>query len=180
MVRRECWRLTSWSLFAFYLFIYSVQIASLASIPLIDVLRLDQSESVKCAGELSPVHEVSEGNAKFNYTTTNLSPLHEVSEGNAGESLCALGSYIHEGCAAHLNQETKKQPKSEQSNHLRSKRSTRTWKRDQRRTRSRNRRDRSYSVRSAQYRSTMSVNQRSRIMRSNKNRVNEHTRSEKR
>ena len=67
------------------------------------------------------MHNVSEGNAKFDYTTTNLSPVHNVSEGNAGESLCALGSYIHEGCAAHLNQETKKQPKSKQSNHLRSK-----------------------------------------------------------
>ena len=77
-----------------------------------NLLMLDQSESVKCAGELSPVHKVSEGNAKVDYTTTNLSPVHEVSEGNAGESLCALGSYIHEGCAAHLNQETKKQPKS--------------------------------------------------------------------
>ena len=145
-----------------------------------NLLRLDQRESVKCAGELSPVHNVSGGNTEFDYTTTNLSPVHHVSEGNAGESLCALGSYIHEGCAAHLNQETKKQPKSKQSNHLRSKRSKRRWKRDQRRITSGNRRNRSYSVRSAQYRSTMSVNQRSRSMRSNKNRVNEHTRSEKR
>ena len=126
------------------------------------------------------MHKVSEGNAKFDNTRTNLSPVHKVSEGNAGESLCALGSYIHEECAAHLNQGTRKQPKSEQSNHLRSKRSKRTWKRDQRRTTSGNRRNRSYSVRSAQYRSTMSVHQRSRNIRSNKNRVNEHTRSKKR
>ena len=53
---------------------------------------------------------MSEGSAEFNYTVTNLGPVHKMSEGNAGGSLCALGSYIHEGCAAHLNQETRKQP----------------------------------------------------------------------
>ena len=74
-------------------------------------MRLDQRASIRCAGKLSPVHKVSEGNAKYHFTATNLSPVHEVSKGNAGESLCALGSYIHEGCAAHAksgNKETAK------------------------------------------------------------------------
>jgi len=66
---------------------------------------------------------VSEGNAKYHFTATNLSPVHEVSEGNAGESLCALG-FIYMKDAQHMpNQETKKQPKSKQGHHFRSKRS---------------------------------------------------------
>ena len=39
-------------------------------------LRLDQRECVKCAGKLSPVHNVSEGNTR--------------------EFLCVLASYINE------------------------------------------------------------------------------------
>ena len=76
-----------------------------------NLLRLDQRASVKSAGKLSPVHKVSKGNAKYHFTVTNLSSVHKVSKGNAGESLCALGSHIHEGCAAYAksgNKETAK------------------------------------------------------------------------
>ena len=76
-----------------------------------NLLKLELSESIKGTGKLSPVHRVSGEKRNINYTITNLSPVHSMSEGNAKVPLCALASYTHVGCAAQAQSSNKEQAK---------------------------------------------------------------------